>query len=119
MTSVLPFESAVPPAFEPQKENNSAIANGVLCDRQEESFLKDRIDDDAKCDGKPDTAESPGELMDELQVDFSDRLPHEWTICMSHLGFSSSFTFNGHVARIIVPLVQVLLGDFQAIHACL
>lgn len=69
MESVKPVENKAPSAFEQHKENNSAIANGVL--PTEASFLKESIDVDArllKGDGKADNPESSAELMDELQV---------------------------------------------------
>ena len=69
MESVKPVDSEAPSAFEPQKENNSAIANGVM--PAVASFLKESGDEDArllKGDGKADNPDSSAELMDELQA---------------------------------------------------
>ena len=66
-------KSGAPSAFEPQKENDSALANGALT-QPTDAFLKESTDDDAKLlrsDGKVDNAESSAELMQELQVHFA------------------------------------------------
>ena len=72
MESVVTTKSVAPSAFELQKENDSAFANGVLT-QPTDSFLKQSTDDGAKLlssDGKVDNAETSADLMQELQVLF-------------------------------------------------